>query len=116
MLGRARQRLAPYEDQMRYVLADLYDPSWVELVAGPFDLIVSAITIHNLGNLERISACYRSIADLLRPGSPFLDYDLFDIVGGVDLHMALLRSAGFERVVCHWQQERAAIVAAHSRT
>jgi ubiquinone/menaquinone biosynthesis C-methylase UbiE len=116
MLGCARQRLALYEDRICYVLADLCDPSWVDLVAGPFDLIVSAIAIHNLGNLRRIDACYRGIACLLKPGASFLDYDLFNIVGGVDLHMSLLRNAGFERVVCHWLQDRAAIVSAHSPT
>ena len=114
MLGFAGQRLALYEGRMRYVFADLRDPSWIDRVGGPFDLIVSAIAIHNLSNLEQISACYRGIARLLKPRSSFLDYDLFDIVGGVDLHMTLLRNAGFERVVCHGKQDRAAIVAAFS--
>jgi SAM-dependent methyltransferase len=114
MLGFAGQRLALYEGRMRYVFADLCDPSWIDRVGGPFDLIVSAIAIHNLSNLELINACYRGIARLLKPRSSFLDYDLFDIVGGVDLHMTLLRNAGFERVVCHWKQDRAAIVAAFS--
>jgi ubiquinone/menaquinone biosynthesis C-methylase UbiE len=116
MLGFAQRRLAPYENRVRYVFADLCDPSWVDRVGGPFDLIVSAIAIHNLGNLKLISGCYRGIARLLKPVSPFLDYDLFDIVGGVDLHMALLKNAGFERVVCHWRQERAAILAAFSHS
>jgi ubiquinone/menaquinone biosynthesis C-methylase UbiE len=116
MLSYARQRLAAYEERMRYVLTDLGDPSWVDHVAGCFDLIVSAIAIHNLGNLQRISACYRGIAHLLKPGAFFLNYDLFDIVGGVDLHISVLRNAGFERVGCHWLQDRAAIVAAHSHT
>ena len=114
MLGFGRQRLAAYKDRARFVIADLCDPTWVDRVAGPFDLIVSAIAIHNLGNLEQISACYRGIAGLLKPGSAFLDYDLFAIVGGLDLHVELLKDAGFGRVVCHWQWERAAIVAAYS--
>jgi ubiquinone/menaquinone biosynthesis C-methylase UbiE len=114
MLGHARQRLAPYDDRTRYVLADLCDLSWVDRVAGPFDLIVSAIAIHNLGNLQRIRACYRGIAHLLKPGASFLNYDLFNIVGGVDLHISLLTSVGFERVRCHWLQDRAAILAARS--
>ena len=116
MLGFARQRLAPYEDRMRYVLADLCDPSWINRVGGPFDLIVSAIAIHNLSNLELISGCYRGIAGLLKRKSSFLDYDLFEIVGGVELHMKLLRSAGFEHIVCHWKEDRAAIVAASSHS
>jgi hypothetical protein len=101
---------------MLYVFADLCDPSWVDRVAGPFDLILSAIAIHNLANLGMINSCYRGIASLLKPGSLFLDYDLFDIVGGVDLHITLLRNAGFERAVCHWRQERVAIIAASSHS
>ena len=116
MLGFARLRLAPYADRMRYVFADLCDPSWVDRVAGPFDLVVSAIAIHNLGDIGMINGCYRGIASLLKPGAFFLDYDLFDIVGGVDLHITLLSNAGFERVVCHWRQERVAIIAASSHS
>ena len=114
MLDHARRQLSGYGDRISYVAADLCDPSWIDRVAGPFDLIVSAIAIHNLGNLERISACYGGIVRLLKPGSSFLDYDLFEIVGGVALHMKLLKAAGFVQVDCIWQQTPAAIIAAHS--
>ena len=69
---------------MRYVIADLCDPAWVDHVAGPFDLIVSAIAIHNLRDLGQIAACYRAIAGLAKPGGVFLDYDLFDRIGGLE--------------------------------
>ena len=114
MLDHARRQLAGYGDRISYVAADLCDPSWIDRVAGPFDLIVSAIAIHNLANLERISACYGGIVRLLKPGSSFLDYDLFEIVGGVALHMKLLKAVGFVQVDCTWQQTPAAIIAAHS--
>ncbi len=114
MLDHARRQLSGYGDRVSYVAADLCDPSWIDRVAGPFDLIVSAIAIHNLANLERISACYGGIVRLLKPGSSFLDYDLFEIVGGVALHMKLLKAVGFARVDCTWQQTPAAIIAAHS--
>lgn len=115
MLDRARARLADYRDRMRYVVSDLCDPNWVNGLAGPFDLIVSAIAIHNLGNRDSIAACYGGIARLLKPGRVFLDYDLFNIVGGIPLHLAMLREAGFARADCVWEQGPVAIVAAHSK-
>jgi len=100
---------------MHYVVSDLCDPSWVNSLAGPFDLIVSAIAIHNLANLERIAAFYGGIASLLKPGCQFLNYDLYNISGGMPLHLTMLRSAGFARAECVWEQAPVAIVAAHSK-
>jgi ubiquinone/menaquinone biosynthesis C-methylase UbiE len=113
MLDRARARLSKYQDRIHYVVSDLSDPSWVDCVAGPFDLIVSAIAIHNLASRERIAACYGGIARLLKPGCLFLNYDLYNIVGGIPLHLTMLREAGFARADCVWEQGPVAIVAAH---
>jgi 2-polyprenyl-3-methyl-5-hydroxy-6-metoxy-1,4-benzoquinol methylase len=115
MLDRARARLARYQDRMRYVVADLCNPSWVDGVAGPFDLIVSAIAIHNLANLDRIAACYGGIVRLLKPGCLFLNYDLYNIVGGIPRHLAMLQEVGFARTDCVWEEGAVAIVAAHSK-
>src|SRR6266478_5614185 len=82
MLDQARQRLAGHADQLSYVLCDLYDPSWPQHVGGPFDLAVSAIALHNLGNPEKIFACYRAIQDLLKDDGCFLNCDRF--VDGVE--------------------------------
>ena len=52
-----------------------------------------------------IAACYRGVAQTLKPGGAFLDYDLFfDEIGGVEHHIELLREAGFARVECLWRQ------------
>jgi ubiquinone/menaquinone biosynthesis C-methylase UbiE len=110
MLDRARQRLADRFDQLSYVLCDLVDPSWPKRVGGPFDLAVSAIALHNLGDPEKIFACYRAILDLLKPSGCFLNCDRF--VEGVQPHMAALREAGFDRVECPWQESPRAIVVA----
>jgi ubiquinone/menaquinone biosynthesis C-methylase UbiE len=110
MLDRARQRLAERSDQLRYVLCDLTDPSWPKQVGGPFDLAVSAIALHNLGDLEKIFACYSAIHDLLKPGGSFLNCDRF--VEGVEPHVAALREAGFGRVECPWRESPRAIVVA----
>jgi SAM-dependent methyltransferase len=114
MLDQARQRLADRAGQLRYVLCDLTDPSWPRQVGGPFDLAVSAIALHNLGDPKKIYACYHAIHGLLKPGGRFLNCDRF--VGGVEPHLVELRDAGFGRVECPWQDPPRAIIIAASRT
>jgi SAM-dependent methyltransferase len=114
MLAAARRRLAAHAGHVLYVVADLFDPQWTLRVGGPFDLAVSAIAIHNLRDAKAIAACYRGIATLLKPGAPFLDYDLFDIAGGLALHTKMLKEAGFARIDCLWQQSPAATLAAYA--
>jgi SAM-dependent methyltransferase len=115
MLGEARQRFAKTADQLSHVLCDLTDPAWTERVGGPFDLIVSAIAIHNLGDRVAIAACYRGIARLLKPGAPFLDYDLFPLFGGIESHIGLMQDAGMTRISCAWDDGHAAIIVAHGK-
>ena len=110
MLEQARRRLAGHADRFSYVLADLMDPAWPQHAGGPFDLAVSAIVLHNLGSREKIFACYPAICGLLRPGGCFLNCDRF--VDGVDGHLTALRTAGFGRVECTWQDPPRAIVVA----
>ena len=110
MLDQARRRLADHADRLSYVLADLMDPGWPQHVGGPFDLAVSAIVLHNLGSREKIFACYPAIHGLLRRGGYFLNCDRF--VDGVDGHLTALRTAGFGRVECIWQDPPRAIVVA----
>jgi ubiquinone/menaquinone biosynthesis C-methylase UbiE len=113
MLEEAQQRLAGHKEQVGYIQCDLRDPSWTERVGGPFDLAVSAIAVHNLGEVRAMAECYRGIARVLKPGVPFLDYDLFERFGGIALHTRLLEEAGFARVDLIWQQSPVAILAAH---
>jgi ubiquinone/menaquinone biosynthesis C-methylase UbiE len=113
MLDEARQRLAGYKEQVGYIQCDLRDPGWTDRVGGPFDLAVSAIAIHNLGEVRAMAECYRGIARVLKPGAQFLDYDLFERFGGITLHTGLLEEAGFARVDLIWQQSPVAILAAH---
>ena len=111
MLGEAKRRLAGHAAQLRYVTSDLTDPGWPGGVGGPFDLAVSAIALHNLGDAAKIFACYRAIHDLLNPGGWFLNCDRF--VEGVEPHLAALREAGFDRVECPWRElPRAILIAA----
>jgi len=115
MLSYAREHLASWAGQVSFVLADLTDPSWSERVGGPFDLIVSAIAIHNLRSQDKIAACYRRIAGLLNPGAQFLDYDLFRTCGGIETHIAMMQEAGMTRVSCAWDDGHATIVVAHGK-
>lgn len=115
MLAHAREHLTKSRKQLSFVLADLTDPAWSERVGGPFDLIVSAIAIHNLRKLEMIAACYRGIAQLLKSGAPFLDYDLFPIAGGIETHIGMMQEAGMSRVSRTWDDGHAAIIIAHGR-
>ena len=114
MLDQARQRLADRADRLRYIRCDLTDPSWPQQVGGPFDLAVSAIALHNLGDPNKIYACYRGIHDLLKPGGWFLNCDRF--VGGIGPHLGELRAAGFTRVECRWQDPPRAIIVAGRTT
>lgn len=115
MLARAKQNLARSLGQSSFVLADLTDPAWAVHVGGPFDLIVSAIAIHNLRALDKIAACYRGIAQLLKPGAPFLDYDLFQQHGGIETHIGMMQEAGMSRVSRAWDDGHAAIIIAHGK-
>lgn len=112
MLDAARRRLATAA--VTCVQSDLCDPGWVDSAGGPFDLAVSSIAIHNLREENKMAACYRGIARLLKPGARFLDYDIFDIAGGVAVHTRLLREAGFATVECCWREPPAAIISAQA--
>ncbi|MGH7047720.1 MAG: class I SAM-dependent methyltransferase [Stellaceae bacterium] len=112
MLDQARQRLAGHGEQVRYTLADLRHPAWARAVGGPFDLVVSAIAIHNLRDGAQIAACYRAIAGIVKPDGIFLDYDLFELIGGLDAQLRAIREAGFATAECVWQEGRVAIIAA----
>src|SRR2546430_9353230 len=61
MLAEAQRRLAGHAAQLRYVASDLTDPGWPGMVGSPFDLAVSAIALHNLGDAAKIFACYWAI-------------------------------------------------------
>lgn len=115
MLDHARAHLGKAKGQLSFVLCDLTDPKWSGQVGGPFDLIVSAIAIHNLRDRAAIAACYRGIAQLLKPGAPFLDYDLFALSGGIETHIGLMQEAGMTRVSRTWDDGHAAIILAHGK-
>lgn len=112
MLARARQRLAEHADRVEFLVCDLRDEFWSERVGRNFDLAVSAIAIHNLGDQSLIEQCYRSIYRILKPSGLFLDCDLFEYVDGVQKHLIALKESGFKIADCAWQQAPSAIIKA----
>lgn len=113
MAEHARKRLAAQGMAATYIMSDLADPSWSTRVGGPFDLVVSALAIHNLEIESLIKACYRSIRQVLRPGGLLLDYDLFGLApGGVQTHMKWMVEAGLENPRCTWEHLPIAVICA----
>jgi ubiquinone/menaquinone biosynthesis C-methylase UbiE len=112
MLARARERFAERAAKTRYVLCDLADPHWDRKVAGAFDLAVSGIAIHNLREMNVITACYTAVRRLLRTGGCFLDCDHFDRAGGLAAHRDAFLFAGFAQVETVWHEVPTAIVKA----
>ena len=112
MLDRARDRLVDYRGRVKYAVGDLRDPAWTIGLDGPFDLAVSAIAIHNLRDPAQIAASYRAIGSILKAGGVFLDYDLFELIGGLDAQIRTIRDAGFAVVDCVWREERLGIIRA----
>lgn len=76
MIERAQQRLAQFGDRVEYRVCDLWDPDWPAQVGGPFDAVVSALAIHNLGEPAAIGRAFTDVAGLLCPGGCFFDLDL----------------------------------------
>jgi len=112
MLDRARKHFAGGTGPIAYVQADLTDPAWTKRVGGPFDLVVSGIAIHNLHDPKPIGDCYRAIYTVLAPGGCFINCDHFDRAGGVDLHLKLLREAGYAQVACPVHEKPTGIIKA----
>jgi ubiquinone/menaquinone biosynthesis C-methylase UbiE len=113
MLEQSKNRLAEFAGRMSFVLADLTDPAWTAKSGGPYDLAVSAIAIHNLGDAEKIAAVYAGVRRLLKPGGAFLDAD-YVFAGGRDGHLQWLKDGGFERIQAEMENERLAIMAAYA--
>ena len=103
--------LARGKECLRFVQSDLRDRDWTKSVGGPFDLAVSAIAIHNLGNPDQMAAVYRGVHEILKPNGVFLDCD-YTHTAKLEQHLAWLRDAGFARAESPWQADAMVIMAA----
>jgi ubiquinone/menaquinone biosynthesis C-methylase UbiE len=111
MIGSARKRLATYSKRIAYVRCDLTTTTWPAEVGGPFDLVVTALALHNLRDMNVITACYRAIYGLLAPNGLFMDWDRFAVAAPSDAHVAALRDIGFQRIVFSPEDPLACITA-----
>ena len=75
MLAEARKQLAKFGDRVEYVQADLSTADWLGAVAGPFDFVISARTIHHVGDPKRIRELYREVRGLTGHGGTFLNLE-----------------------------------------
>ncbi len=86
MLGHARTLLAPHEDRVDFVKADLFSKDWLAAAGGPFDAVVSASALHNLQDPARLHEIYGEIYRVLREGGCFLNLDIIN-APSQDLHV-----------------------------
>jgi tRNA (cmo5U34)-methyltransferase len=75
MIAVARERLTRFDERVDYRLSDLRHPGWSADLGGPFDAVVSAIAIHNLGEPSRIRDVYHEVYTIVAPGGAFLNLD-----------------------------------------
>ena len=90
MIAVARQRLAGFGGRVSYTLADMTRPDWIHGLGGPFDIVVSALAIHNLGEPALIGRVDRDLFGLLRPGGDLFNLDVLFPAG---LSQALVEQA-----------------------
>ena len=74
ILWLAEARLARFGDRTQVVLADMRRASWTQEAPPQLDAVVSATALHWL-TAAQLSALYRQIAPLMRPGAIFLNAD-----------------------------------------
>lgn len=141
MLAAARKALAKFGDRVEYIQADLSRSDWTGAVAGPFDFVISARTIHHLGEPKRIRELYTEVRALTGHGGTFLNLDYVrpakaelarlgdwitkdseagfggpphssaDMPGTMIEHLGWLSEAGFGCVEVYWKEMDLALIA-----
>jgi tRNA (cmo5U34)-methyltransferase len=79
MLAHAKNYLASYGDRVIFVCSDLFSENWatgiLQQIPEGFDIIVSAIAIHNLNESSRIREVYKQIFGILKESGCFLNLE-----------------------------------------
>ena len=115
MFAHAKKRLTEKAPQLRFVTSDFSKPDWASQLGGPFDVVISAIAIHNMYDDNLISSVYSGIHDLMSPGGIFINLDYAGQSGGVEAHLEWLREAGFHEINCVAATNRISRLSAHKR-
>ena len=121
MTGHARTRLQDAAERITFAYSDLRESSWVDVLEGPFDAVVSSLAIHNVRTPARIREVYAEIHPLVAPGGCFYNIDQVRPAGPLTSaamwpgrrytaeegetsslvdHLVWLRSAGFDEADC----------------
>jgi tRNA (cmo5U34)-methyltransferase len=91
MLARARERFRGADERIRFRLADYRTAP----LGGPFDAVVSALSIHHLQDEEK-RALYAGVLDSLLPDGVFVNADT--VRAGDPAVQALHRTAWIEKI------------------
>lgn len=75
MLEQAAARLSRFGERADTAQGDLRGPEWRDSLSGPYDVAVSSIAIHNLGDPVRIKALYAEVYSVLAEGGCFFNLD-----------------------------------------
>jgi SAM-dependent methyltransferase len=121
MLEHARSRLADSSNRLRIVEADFRDAGWTNGVDGPFQIVASAMAVHNVRYPGVIRQIYADMASLLTSEGLFVNIDLvaparfenaeaviFDLLS----QMNYLRDIGLRAVDCVYREGSVAAVVA----
>jgi ubiquinone/menaquinone biosynthesis C-methylase UbiE len=122
MLEHARSRLADSSARLRIVEADFREARWAHGVDGPFQIVASAMAVHNVRYPEVIRQIYADMAGLIMSDGLFVNIDLVaparsDKAGTVEVfdllsQMNYLRGIGLRAVDCVYREGSVAAVVA----
>jgi SAM-dependent methyltransferase len=88
LLDIGRRALGDQNGRLRWVRADLRDPSWPDRIGtGRLDAVVSTTATHWL-TATQLASTYKALANLLPPGGVLLNGDYFPLRSGTRLAAA----------------------------
>ncbi|MFI5933806.1 class I SAM-dependent methyltransferase [Actinoplanes sp. NPDC051494] len=87
LLAIGQDALGDRGGRLRWVRADLRDPSWPGQVGTTVDAVLSSTALHWLSPPD-LSAAYKAAADLLRPGGVLINADHLPLPAGSRLRTA----------------------------
>ncbi len=107
------QRMARLQGRFSYVLCDFSKQGWSRKLAGPFEIVVSSMAIHNVRSPKTIASIYKEIFSLVNKGGCFLNYDR--ATPSLAEQLKWLREAEFQDVKCFWRSRSQALLGGFKR-
>lgn len=103
-----RKRMNHLKGRFEYVLCDFGKEGWSRVIKGPFEVVVSAIAIHNVRLPATIREIYRATFTLVKSGGCFLNFDRMR--PSQQDQIEWLQEAGYENTQCFWDGGKRALV------